>query len=111
MLTVVRSDPGAPGEATLTCDGSSATGTGPLADPAAAKAACDVVTGNDRARNRLLNGPAKDVLCTQIYGGPEKATVTGTIDGQPVNAAFHRTDGCGTADWGMLKALLGTPDA
>jgi hypothetical protein len=45
--------------------------------------------------------------CTQIYGGPETATVKGAIDGQPVDASFKRTDGCEINRWEKVQALLG----
>src|SRR4051812_9350395 len=38
----------------------------------------------------------KDVACSMIYGGPETATVKGTLRGKPVDARFSRTDGCQT---------------
>jgi hypothetical protein len=47
-----------------------------------------------------------DVACTQQYGGPETATVQGTLDGEPIDAAFSRTDGCEIARWEAAKALL-----
>jgi hypothetical protein len=40
--------------------------------------------------------------CTMIYGGPQKATITGTVDGQPVNATFDRTNGCEITRWEKL---------
>ena len=46
------------------------------------------------------------MACTQIYGGPETAHVEGTLDGQPVNADFKRTDGCETARWAKVQFLL-----
>ncbi|MDP9331950.1 MAG: LysM peptidoglycan-binding domain-containing protein [Actinomycetota bacterium] len=47
--------------------------------------------------------------CGQVYGGPQSAHITGTIDGQGVNLTVTRTDGCGTADWQTLERLLGDP--
>ncbi len=47
-----------------------------------------------------------DAMCTQIYGGPQTATVTGTFRGEPVNAEFSRTDGCEIARWDKHVALL-----
>jgi len=53
-------------------------------------------------------GPfAKDMLCTEIYGGPETATVSGTIDGKTVDAHFKRTNGCEIHRWDQMQALLG----
>jgi hypothetical protein len=91
--------------ATLTCDGSP-TATGFIAD---ARAACDLVTGDAEARARLVGGaPAKQV-CTQLYGGPQQAKVTGRIAGRPVDITVARADGCGVADWSLLQPLLGPP--
>lgn len=50
-------------------------------------------------------GPPK--LCTQQYGGPQVAVVTGSIDGRSVNSVFSRTDGCEIARWNALAPLLG----
>src|SRR5262245_1142702 len=52
-----------------------------------------------RACTHLLAGgiklfapvPASSV-CTEIYGGPQKARVVGTVRGQPVLATFTRTN-------------------
>ena len=45
-------------------------------------------------------------MCTQIYGGPEQARVTGTIDGKKVDRRFTRTNGCEIADFDAAKGLL-----
>jgi len=47
-----------------------------------------------------------DAMCTEIYGGPQTATVTGRLRGEPVNARFSRTDGCQIARWDKHAALL-----
>lgn len=49
---------------------------------------------------------AKDRVCTQVYGGPEVATVQGTWHGRPVLTTFSRTDGCQIGRWNALAALL-----
>ena len=51
--------------------------------------------------------PRRDVMCTMIYGGPETATVRGTLRGSHIQASFSRTDGCQTSRWERVKALLG----
>ena len=51
--------------------------------------------------------PGPPRLCTQQYGGPQVAVVTGTFRGRPVNAAFRRTDGCEIARWKAMAPLLG----
>lgn len=64
---------------------------------------CDPVGGDDphpEAASRLLTeleAPFAPVppgtMCTEVYDGPQIATVTGTLRGEPVNAHFNRTDG------------------
>jgi LysM repeat protein len=47
--------------------------------------------------------------CRQVRGGPQSAHVAGTIRGQRITFTVTRTDGCGTADWQALEAILGHP--
>ena len=47
------------------------------------------------------------VACTQIYGGPEEAHVSGTLRGEPVDRTITRSDGCEIADYEALFAALG----
>jgi hypothetical protein len=47
-----------------------------------------------------------DVACTQQYGGPETATVKGSLNGEPVDARFTRTDGCEISRWQQVQRLL-----
>lgn len=44
--------------------------------------------------------------CTEIYGGPQTATVTGTYRGEPVDAEFDRTNGCEISRWDAHVDLL-----
>lgn len=93
---------------TLEC-GNGSRGTGHLAEPEAAQAACDLLEADD-ARNRLVEGyqQSEDMLCTMIHGGPDVATVTGTVDSQPVDTSFSRQDGCAIADFDWFEALIGS---
>ena len=50
--------------------------------------------------------PPGDTACTTIYGGPEEATIKGTIRGNEIDAAFKRTDGCEIARWEKVQSLL-----
>ena len=61
------------------------------------------------ARNRLLIGEASDQVCAESYGGPDVATVTGSIGGHRVATSFNRANGCGLADWKLLEPLIGRP--
>ena len=43
------------------------------------------------------------MACTQQYGGPETATVKGTLDGKEIDAKFSRVNGCEIARWEAAK--------
>jgi hypothetical protein len=47
-----------------------------------------------------------DTACTQIYGGPETASIKGTLNGEPVDATFKRSDGCEIKRWQTASPLL-----
>jgi hypothetical protein len=81
---------------TLTCD--PAGGTHP--DP---NAACRALDANAA---KALPPVRRDVACTQIYGGAQKATVTGTWQGQQVHSSFSRINGCEISRWDLLRGLL-----
>jgi hypothetical protein len=50
-------------------------------------------------------GPPK--MCTQQYGGPQVAVVTGWFLARRVQSRFSRTDGCEIARWRAMAPLLG----
>lgn len=97
-LTIVvnAGDDAQPVEWTLTCD--PAGGTHPDAAPA-----CDALAELDPGTFAPV--PA-DQVCTEIYGGPETATVRGTWLGRPVDASFSRQNGCEIARWDAVAGLL-----
>jgi hypothetical protein len=70
--------------------------------PAVAAACAALAAGGATA----LQAVPKDQICTQVYGGPQTATVNGTWRGQKVSASFNRTNGCEIARWEALAALL-----
>jgi len=45
--------------------------------------------------------------CTELYGGPETAHLTGTLDGEPVDVTITRSNGCGVNDYDALFEALG----
>jgi hypothetical protein len=47
-----------------------------------------------------------DRVCTLQFGGPQTARVTGTLDGEEIDARFSRTDGCEIERWETVRALL-----
>jgi hypothetical protein len=48
----------------------------------------------------------RGMACTQIYGGPQTAIVSGTLDGARVWARFTRRDGCEIARWKRVAFML-----
>ena len=54
----------------------------------------------------LASQPSSKRVCTQIYGGPQRARVTGTIGTRHIDRRFKRTDGCQVADWQYAIPLL-----
>jgi hypothetical protein len=56
-------------------------------------------------RKDLAPTPA-GMACTQIFGGPETATITGTLRGDAVHARFSRSDGCELQRWKRVQPLL-----
>ena len=88
----------------LSCLGDTATITGDV--DIDEQAAC-LALASPEVVTRLVEGPPADQICTEQYGGPDVATVTGTIDDQPVDTTVDRTNGCGISDWdGLLADLL-----
>jgi hypothetical protein len=65
-----------------------------------------------RARTRLarfalpFRATPKNAVCTQIYGGPQHALVTGRYRGRVVRARFSRANGCEIARWDRLSPLF-----
>ncbi len=73
-----------------------------------AQAACEQVLAAGPAAFKPVPPGTK---CTQQYGGPQRATVTGTVNGTAVNASFSLSNGCEIARWDTLALLLGPAGA
>lgn len=91
--------------------------TGPGADPVRWTLRCNPARGTlprpGLACRKLAEGGLRlfapvprNVACTQIYGGPQTARVTGLLAGKRVWAAFSRSDGCQIARWNRLAPWL-----
>jgi hypothetical protein len=48
----------------------------------------------------------RGVACTQIYGGPQVALVTGRFRGRSVRVRFNRRDGCEIDRWNRVAFLF-----
>lgn len=93
----------------LTCLGDTATVTSEDVE-IDEQAACLALADPDVV-SRMVEGPPTDRVCTEQYGGPDVATITGTIDEQPVDTTVDRTNGCGISDWDELLGDLLPPAA
>ena len=58
-----------------------------------------------RLRNPFAPVP-RGIACTQIFGGPQVAVVTGTFRGRRLRATFTRRDGCEVARWEAVRFLF-----
>ena len=96
VVELDRGDGTEPERYTLRCADPAA---GDLPDPAAA---CATLRGLVDPFAPL----AGDVACTEIYGGPQTARVTGRWAGAAVDLALARTDGCRIGQWDRLGVLL-----
>ncbi|MEU4209971.1 SSI family serine proteinase inhibitor [Streptomyces sp. NPDC026206] len=100
-LTITISDTGAhDGTYELHCH--PAGGTHPHTQEA-----CDQLDGQTRWGTDTFAPVPEGQLCTMIYGGPERAHISGTWAGRPVNADFNRTNGCETARWNKFSTVFG----
>lgn len=83
-------------------DGGGPSAASTLPDPAAALEALRL-----HGEEVFFPQPGPPRLCTQQYGGPQVAVVTGRFRGRDVHSEFSRTDGCEIARWRAMAPLLG----
>lgn len=102
QITVIPEPGATPQEYLLQCDGTTPSGASNVPDP---EEAC--VLMEESARALFFTTPDPTLQCTQQYGGPQTAVVTGTIDNRPVEAELARTNGCEIDRWEAMKPLLG----
>ena len=81
---------------------------------------CGPVAGSlprpTRACRRLAQGGVelfaptpKNVACTELYGGPQRARVVGTVKGKRIWATFTRSNGCEISRWQRISPWLVPP--
>jgi hypothetical protein len=59
--------------------------------------------------SKLFAPLPKDSVCTEIYGGPQKARVVGVLAGKRIWATFTRTNGCEIGRWKRVSPWLLPP--
>jgi len=69
-----------------------------------------------RACSRIAAGGAKlfarlprNIVCTEIYGGPQRARVVGAVNGRRIWATFARANGCEIDRWQRISPWLVPP--
>jgi hypothetical protein len=101
-LSVIETPGATARKATLRCRGSRAVARGYLSEVPAK--ACRQARALERF---LLSTPDPNRICTDIFGGPQTAKVTGSVDGRRVQrSSFSRRNGCEIADWDTMGLLL-----
>ena len=53
--------------------------------------------------------PPTDLICTEQYGGPETARITGTWEGEEVDVELSRVDGCAIERWDAFVPVVPEP--
>ncbi|XAS64461.1 serine protease inhibitor [Pseudarthrobacter sp. So.54] len=86
----------------LAASGGTLAGGCTLPDSAAALAAVA-----EHGEEIFFPKPGPPKMCTQQYGGPQVAVVTGWFFGREVHSRFSRTDGCEISRWRAMAPLLG----
>ncbi|WP_326671166.1 SSI family serine proteinase inhibitor [Streptomyces sp. NBC_01257] len=101
-LTVVVSgsgDPAADGTYELDCE--PAGGSHPVAQQA-----CDRLAQLPGESADPFAPVSRAAMCTQQFGGPATARITGTWQGRSIDSAFDRTNGCEIGRWNSLRPVL-----
>lgn len=94
---------------TTTLAGCGGRDVGPGTGGPAIELSIEVGTADASATKAATSGIPADRVCTQVYGGPDAAHVTGRLRGQVIDTRFDRSNGCAIAEWDLLQALLGPP--
>ncbi|MGX1504694.1 UNVERIFIED_CONTAM: hypothetical protein RKD43_003319 [Streptomyces graminofaciens] len=71
-----------------------------------AESACSRLEELAREQQDPFAPVAEDQMCTQQFGGPATARVTGTWQGRQVDAIFDRSNGCEISRWQTLEPVL-----
>lgn len=66
----------------------------------AEKKACKIL---DDEYPEIFAPVAKNMMCTEMYGGDETAFIGGWVKGKRFSASFNRTNGCEIARWDAIK--------
>ncbi|MGA9103350.1 hypothetical protein [Aeromicrobium sp.] len=93
-------------ELSVQADEKAAPRTGSLSCPGTKAKDRDICAALDVVAPKVFEPVPVDQACTAIYGGPRKATITGTYQEEPVSAVFTQENGCEIARWNQIKPVL-----
>ena len=65
--------------------------------------------GLARGGAELFAPTPKSAVCTEIYGGPQRARVVGTVNAKRIWATFTRSNGCEISRWQQISPWLVPP--
>jgi hypothetical protein len=101
-------EPGAGGSSTKLLVTVDADGPKGAAAPSSREVRCSDTSGcaAERVPASAYQPVQPRKVCTDIFGGPQTAEVTGTLRGKPVSARFSRQNGCEIDRWQAAKPLL-----
>ncbi|SCC39019.1 Subtilisin inhibitor-like [Arthrobacter sp. NIO-1057] len=85
---------------TLECLGAEASQTGTLPN---ASEACEKL---DQRPDLVAPRLDPSTACTEIYGGPQRAEVSGILNGQSIHSEFSRSNGCLISQWNDAEFLF-----
>ena len=85
-------------EWTLTCEP-------PGGSHPSAASACATLAANEDA----LEPDPPEAMCSQIYGGPQQAEVSGVFRGRRIAIELSRANGCAIARWDNLQTVVEPP--
>lgn len=88
----------------ISCLGDTAT-LDPPVDGLDEQSACEALN-TEEVTTLLLMGQPEDQPCTEQYGGPDEATIVGTLHDQPVDVVIDRANGCGIYNWDTVLARI-----
>jgi len=84
----------------LACNGVHALDSSTLSNAADA---CKLIADNPE----IISGQDDpQAICTEIYGGPEKAEISGELAGKSVGTSFSKHNGCAIERWNRAELLL-----
>ena len=92
-MSVQADEKSTPRTASLTCPGAKAKDR-------------DICAALDVVAPKVFEPVPVDQACTAIYGGPRKATITGTYQDEPISAVFTQENGCEIARWNQIRPVL-----